>query len=83
MVSFPWSNPETSKEQELDENNAANPARAAWFKAWLLLRRVDKQKLGAVIVTVPAIVFLALSGLVAWIWLALRGLARFIRALFR
>lgn len=83
MAPFPWSKPETPDEPELREKDVADPARAAWFKAWLMLRRIDKQKLGAAVVAVPTIVFLAVSGLVAWLWLAMRGLVRLIRAAFR
>lgn len=60
----------------------ANPAHAAWLKAWLLLRQIDKKKLGTAVFTVPVMVFLAVSGLVLWVWVALRGLVRFVRSLF-
>ena len=63
-------------------DDVANPARAAWFKAWLLLRQIDKKKLGAAIFTVPVMVFLALSGVVLWVYVLLRGLYKFVRSLF-
>ena len=59
-----------------------NPAHAAWLRAWLLLRQIDKKKLGAAVFTVPVIVFFAISGLVAWLWVVTRGLFRFFRSLF-
>jgi hypothetical protein len=63
-------------------DDVANPARAAWLKAWLLLRQIDKQKLGAAVITVPVMVFLALSGLVLWGYVLLRGLWKFIKSIF-
>jgi hypothetical protein len=47
-----------------------------------LLRQIDKKKLGAAVFTVPVMVFLAVSGLVAWLWVVTRGLFRFFRSLF-
>jgi hypothetical protein len=67
----------------VNPDDVANPARAAWLKAWLLLRQIDKQKLGAALFTVPVMVFLALSGLVLWGYVAIRGLVRLVRAAFR
>jgi len=64
-------------------DDGANPARAAWLRAWMLLRQVDKQKLGAAVFTIPVMVFLALSGVVLWVYVLLRGLYRFVRAIFQ
>ena len=87
MPIFPWPRPKPNPAPEpapvpTPEPDEPNPARAAWLKAWLLLRQIDKKKLGAAVFTVPVMVFLAISGLVLWLWLALRGLVRFVRSLF-
>ena len=55
-------------------------AKAKWLKAWLLLRQIDTTKLRAVFAFVPMVVFLAISGLLAWVWLALRGLWKFLKS---
>jgi hypothetical protein len=60
-----------------------NPARAAWLKAMVLLRSIDKQKLGAALVTAPVIAFFAISGLFLWSWVALRGLYKFVLSIFK
>lgn len=61
----------------------ANPAHAAWLRAWLLLRQIDKKKLGAAVFTVPVMVFLAVSGLVLWAWVLLRGIWAFFKSIFK
>lgn len=89
MPFFPWKpkrpdNPEPPPAPEpVGPDDVANPARAAWLRAWLLLRQIDKQKLGAAVLTVPVMVFLALSGVVLWAYVAVRGLVRLVRAAFR
>lgn len=60
-----------------------NPARAAWLKALMLLRSIDKQKLGVALFTAPVIAFFAVSGVFLWLWIALRGLYRFILSIFK
>ena len=89
MPFFPWKPkkpddpaPAPAPTPEPAPDDVANPARAAWFKAWLLLRQIDKKKLGAAVFTVPVIVFLALSGVVLWVYVLLRGLVRFVRSIF-
>lgn len=61
----------------------ANPARAAWLKALMLLRSIDKQKLGVALFTAPVIAFFAISGVFLWLWVALRGLYRFVLSIFK
>jgi hypothetical protein len=61
----------------------ANPARAAWLKALMLLRSIDKQKLGVALFTAPVIAFFAISGAFLWLWVALRGLYRFVLSIFK
>ena len=90
MPLFPWKPkkpddpaPSPTPEPAPSPDDVANPARAAWLKAWLLLRQIDKQKLGAAVFTVPVMVFLALSGVVLWVYVLLRGLYRFVRSIFQ
>lgn len=90
MPLFPWKpkkpdepvTPPTPAPEPVSPDDVANPARAAWLKAWLLLRQIDKKKLGTAVFTVPVMVFLALSGVVLWVYVLLRGLYKFIRSLF-
>lgn len=90
MPIFPWPKPKPKPDPAPPPEPAPspapepepNPARAAWLKAMLLLRQIDKKKLGTAVFTVPVMVFLAVSGLVLWVWVALRGLVRFVRSLF-
>lgn len=44
----------------------AKPGVIDYLKAWKTLQSVPVDKLGALAVLIPAIVFLAVSGLVAW-----------------
>ena len=91
MPFFPWRpkkpddpvTPPTPAPEPVNPDDVANPARAAWLKAWLLLRQIDKKKLGAAFFTVPVIVFLTISGLLLWAWLLLRGAWTFIRSIFK
>lgn len=91
MSIFPWRpkkpdepiTPPVPAPEPVNPDDAANPARAAWLKAWLLLRQIDKKKLGAAFFTVPVIVFLTISGLVLWAYVAARGIVLFVRSLFR
>lgn len=66
----------------VNPDDVANPARAAWLKAWLLLRQIDKKKLGTAVFTVPVMVFLVLSGLFLWGYVFLRGLWKFTKSIF-
>lgn len=50
----------------------------SYLRAWLALRNIPVQKLGPLLVTVPVIVFLAISGAVAWLGV---GLGLFVRIL--
>lgn len=86
MPWFPW------KPKKPDEpsptppapapDDVANPARAAWLKALFLLRQIDKQKLGVAVVTIPVMVFLALSGVVLWVYVLCRSAWKFIKSVF-
>jgi hypothetical protein len=44
------------------------------MRIWALLRAVNFQELWPVLVSVPVLVFFALSGLVAWLVMAVRFL---------
>lgn len=50
-----------------------------YLRLLLLLRQIPFQKLGPVLVTVPVVVFLALSGAVAWLAVGLGLLVRIVR----
>lgn len=90
MPLFPWrpkkpddpAPPTPAPVPEPRPDDPANPARAAWLKALYLLRQIDKQKLGAAVVTVPVIVFLALSGVVLWGYVLCRGAWKFVKSIF-
>lgn len=57
--------------------------RTPWMRVWLTLRTVNLKELWPVIVSVPAIVFFAISGFVAWLYLGLRAVVLFVRKLFK
>lgn len=50
-----------------------------YLRLLLLLRQIPFQKLGPVLVTVPVIVFLAISGAVAWLAVGVGLLVRILR----
>jgi hypothetical protein len=83
MPFFPWRPKTPDAPVTPPAPDDANPANAAWLRAWLLLRGIDKKKLGAAVFTVPVIVFLAVSGLLLWVWLILRGAWAFLRSVFK
>jgi len=86
MSWFPWrpkKPDEPAPPSPTPTPDESNPARAAWLKAILLLRSIDKNKLGVGLVTVPVVVFFAISGLVLWLLVALRGLYRFFLSIFK
>lgn len=57
--------------------------RTPWMRVWLTLRTVNLKELWPVIVSVPAIVFFAISGFVAWLYLGLRAVVLFVRKMFK
>lgn len=59
-----------------------DPKRTPWVRVWLALRQINLKELWPVVVSVPAIVFFAISGMVAWLYLVLRGIVRFIAGVF-
>lgn len=91
MPIFPWTpkkpdapvTPPAPPPAPVNPDDVANPARAAWLKAWLLLRQIDKKKLGTAVFTVPVMVFLALSGVILWGYVLLRSLVRAVRSIFQ
>lgn len=60
-----------------------SPERTPWMRVWLTLRSINLKELWPVFVSVPAIVFFAISGMVAWLYLCLRACVLFVRRLFR
>jgi hypothetical protein len=85
MPLFPWrpKKPDELVTPVTPPPDDLNPARAAWLKALMLLRSIDKQKLGVALFTAPVIAFFAVSGVFLWLWVALRGLYRFILSIFK
>lgn len=61
--------------------DAPDAVRAKFLQAWLLLRQTDMTKVRALLTFVPLVVFFAISGLIVWTWLALRGVWKFLRSL--
>lgn len=51
----------------------------SYLKVWLALRGIPIQKLGPLLFTVPVIVFLAISGAVAWLGIGLGVVVRIVR----
>lgn len=62
------------------EPDLPEASRAKWLKAWLGLRKVDTTKLRVFFTFVPMFVFFAISGMVAWLWLCLRGIWKFLKS---
>jgi hypothetical protein len=59
------------------------PGRTPWLRVWRLLRDVNLKDLWPVVISVPTIVFFAISGFIAWVYLLLRAVVLFVRKLFR
>ena len=86
MPIFPWNKPDKPEPAPAppppppvpDED----PTKAPWLRIWWILRDIDMKKIGPALLTIPVIVFFAISGMVAWLWLALRGIWKFIKSLF-
>lgn len=82
MALFPWLRPDkpepTPAPQPVD-----TPAATPWLKVWWTLRGVNMRAIWPALLTVPVIVFFALSGMVAWLWLLMRGAVSFVKSLFK
>lgn len=59
------------------------PDRTPWLRVWFTLRSINLKELWPIFVSVPAIVFFAISGMVAWLYLCLRACVLFVRRLFK
>lgn len=59
------------------------PGRTPWVRVWRALQNVNLKELWPVVLSVPAIVFFAISGFIAWVYLILRAMVLFVRKLFR
>lgn len=85
MGIFPWNKPD---KPDVPPTPApapppdADPTKAPWLRIWWTLRGIDMKRIGPALLTIPVIVFFAISGMVAWLWLALRGIWRFIKSIF-
>lgn len=60
-----------------------SPDKTPWMRVWLTLRAVNLKELWPVFVSVPAIVFFAISGFIAWLYLIARSCVLFVRRLFK
>lgn len=54
-----------------------------WMRVWLTLRGISLKELWPIVISVPAIVFFAVSGVIAWLYICLRSLVLFVRSLFK
>lgn len=59
------------------------PDRTPWMRVWLTLRSINLKELWPVVISVPTIVFFAISGMIAWLYLCLRACVLFVRRLFK
>lgn len=57
--------------------------RTQWLRVWRTLQNVNIKELWPVVLSVPAIVFFAISGFIAWVYLVLRAIVLFVRKMFR
>lgn len=85
MGIFPWRRPEKPEPAPVPAPAPvppdADPNSTPWLRVWWQLRSLDMKKVGVALFTIPVIVFFAVSGMVAWLWLILRGFMRFLRSL--
>ena len=56
------------------------PAETHYLRALALLRQIDFKKLGPVVFTVPAVLFFAISGVIAWLGLLVGFFIRIVKA---
>jgi hypothetical protein len=56
------------------------PSRLQYLKAWAILRQIDFKKLGPAVFTVPAVLFFAISGFIAWLGLLVGFFIRIVKA---
>jgi hypothetical protein len=61
----------------------SSPDKTPWMRVWLTLRAVNLKELWPVFVSIPAIVFFAISGFIAWLYLIARACVSFVRRLFK
>ena len=59
------------------------PGRTPWLRVWTILRTVNLKELWPLALSVPSIVFFAISGVVAWVYVLLRAVVLFVRKLFK
>lgn len=60
--------------------DAAAPTETNYLRALLILRQIDFKKLLPVFLTVPAVLFFAISGFIAWLGLLVGFFIRVIKA---
>lgn len=71
------------KEPDAPHPAPADNDRTPWLRVWALLQSVNAKELLPVIISVPMIVFFAISGFIAWLYICLRGCVLFVRNLFK
>lgn len=59
------------------------PGRTPYLRVWAILRTVNLKELLPIVLSVPSIVFFAISGFIAWVYLILRAIVLFVRNLFK
>lgn len=56
------------------------PEQPQYLRAWLILRQIDFKKLAPAVFTVPAVLFFAISGFIAWLGLLVGFFIRIVKA---
>lgn len=76
---FPRPKPQPQPEP-VPQPDDADPGRAKWLRAWLILRGTKIEHLRAVLGFVPMTVFFAVTGMVTWALIVLRVLIWLVKA---
>lgn len=63
---WPWRPNPTPTPKPKPEPAPVPPGVIDYLKAWKTLQGVPVEKLGSLVLLIPAIIFLAISGMVAW-----------------
>lgn len=81
MPLFPWLRPDKPDTDPKPEPTPEPTPSTPWLKVWWTLRGINMRAIWPALMTIPVIVFFAVSGIVAWCWLLLRGVYKFFRSL--
>jgi hypothetical protein len=71
------------KKKKPDNTPPVERTQTPWLRVWALLSTVNLKELWPVLLSVPAIVFFAISGFIAWVYICLRAVVLFVRRLFK